>query len=261
MDQSLPVHLTRLHEGEEFVRGKGVEAIEASADFSMHASLIETSMDLINYFCLKHVAKDDDMLTEQLLGIRMFNGIASAFTLLLSGYYQTSALQQRDLLETIFLLGYFQTDRTLIARWRAGDDRERRKDFAPAAVRKALDKRDGFTERKREKAYQALCELAAHPTYAGFRMLAPITGGDAHCGPFFEYTAFKAVYEELAKRALECGAAFTVFFNAASREDHLTKIRFMESQGCWLEKFYGRPFDRSKLNELRSFAETLATTS
>jgi hypothetical protein len=69
----------------------------------------------------------------------------------MSGYYQASALQQRDLLETAFLLSYFQSDRALIAQWRGSDQRVRQKNFAPVVVRRALDDRDGFTERKRDK--------------------------------------------------------------------------------------------------------------
>lgn len=258
MAQSFPENFKRLHTGEEFVRGKSIEAIEGSEDLLAHAGLIEASMDLIDHFNRKHVARDDDTLTIQLLGIRLFNATASAMKLLLSGYYQTSALQQRDLLETIFLLGYFTTDMTLIAKWRASDERTRRKDFAPAAVRKALDQRDGFTERKRDKAYKLLCELAVHPTYAGFRMLTPIPGGNAHCGPFFEFTAFKAVYEELAKHALQAGVAFTRFFEAARHEDYVAKIHFMEVQGRWVERFYKQPFDQVKIDEMRALADKAA---
>jgi hypothetical protein len=71
----------------------------------------------------------------------------SAHKLLLSGHYQASALQQRDLLETIFLLDYFRTDSGPIATWRGSDERARQKNLDPAVTRKALDQRDGFTAR------------------------------------------------------------------------------------------------------------------
>ncbi|GIK98426.1 MAG: hypothetical protein BroJett029_26350 [Alphaproteobacteria bacterium] len=259
MTQAFPEKFTRLHEGEEFFRAKSIEAIRKSEDLLAHAALIERAMDLIDYFCRQHVAQNEDELTIQLLGIRLFNGSASALKLLLSGYYQTSALQQRDLLETIFLLDYFSTDKTRIARWRESDERARQKDFAPIVVRKALDERDGFTERRREKAYKLLCELAGHPTYAGFRMLAPQKGGDAHCGPFFEFTAFKAVYEELTKHSVQAGNAFIRFFTASTVAAYQTKISFIESQGEWAERFYGRPFDRTQIDELRALLAAVKT--
>ncbi|MEX0853176.1 MAG: hypothetical protein WD036_07830 [Bauldia sp.] len=259
MRRAFPENFTRLHEGEEFLRGKSIEAIEASEDLLAHASLIERAMDLINYFCRQHVAQNEDELTIQLLGIRMFNGAASALKLLLSGYCQTSALQQRDLLETILLLDYFRTDSPLVAEWRGSNERARQKKFGPAVVRKALDERDGFTERKREKAYKLLCELAGHPTNAGFRMLAPQKDGDAHCGPFFELTAFKAVYEELAKHMVQAGNAFTQFFAGGTVAAYQTKISFMEAQGEWVERFYGRTFDRLQIDELRTLLAAATT--
>jgi len=45
-----------------------------------------------------------------MLGIRLFNGAAAVLKLCLSGYYQTAALQARDLLETVFLLDLFTAD-------------------------------------------------------------------------------------------------------------------------------------------------------
>jgi hypothetical protein len=185
----LPQNITRLHHGEEFLRSKSVEAIEASTDLLAHARLVESSMDLIDYFVRQYLHADEDQLAIQCLGIRLFNGTASALRLLLSGFYQASAFQQRDLLETIFLLDYFRSNRSEIAVWRSDDAKTHRDRFRPARIRKALDDRDGFTERKRSKAYQFLCELASHPTPTGFRMLTPVAGGNAHCGPFFEHTA------------------------------------------------------------------------
>jgi hypothetical protein len=115
MTNKLPDNFDRLHTGEEFLRGKSIEAIQASENLRAHAVMIERSMDLIDYFCRQHKAADEDTLTVQLLGIRVFNAAASALKLLMSGYYQASALQQRDMLETAFLLSYFQSDRALIA--------------------------------------------------------------------------------------------------------------------------------------------------
>src|SRR5215510_8651515 len=103
-----------------------------------------------------------------MLGIRLFNGAAAVLKLCLSGYYQTAALQARDLLETAFLLDLFTADAALIAVWRADSNDAR---FRPVRGRLTLDDRDGFRERKREQAYKLLCELAGHPNEKGFRLL------------------------------------------------------------------------------------------
>jgi hypothetical protein len=78
----------------------------------------------------------------------------------------------------MFLLDYFTTDRTLVAEWRADSDAKK---FMPAEIRKVLDKRGGFTQGRRTKAYKDFCKLAAH------------------CGPFLVPDTLKAVIEELAK--------------------------------------------------------------
>jgi len=255
MEQTVMTHpqnLTRLHDGEESLRSKSIEAIEAFPDLLAHARLVESSMDLIDYFARQYPHADEDQLTIQCLGIRLFNGTASALKLLLSGYYQSSAFQQRDLLETIFLLDYLRSNRSEIPVWRAGDAKTHRDRFRPAKIRKALDDRDGFTERKRSKAYQLLCELASHPTPTGFRMLTPVAGGNAHCGPFFEHTAMSAVLSELAKHLVQAAEVFHLFFDPRNRADCETKVSFLEARGLWLEKFFGHPFDRRKVEELRA---------
>lgn len=237
----IPENLISLHQGEEEGRQKSLSVIAADRDLQTHLFLIERSMDLIEYFSRRYKNENDDQLTIQLLGIRLFNGAASAIKLLLSGYYQTSALQQRDLLETIFLIDYFSTYREQISVWRTSDEKTRMKSFKPVNIRKALDERDGFTERKREAAYDLLCRLAGHATFDGFRMLTPIPGGDAHCGPFIEPTALKAVTEELAKKLFEAGGVFTLFFKARNGADIAMKDSFAAARELWVKHFYGMP--------------------
>jgi len=188
MSRELPANLLSLHSGEESLRTKSIEAIQACDDLSRHAAFIERCMDIIDILCRAYDTKDATELIVQHLGARMFNTTASALKLLLSGYYQASALLQRDMLETIFLLDYFTTDAALIQRWHALPPRERWKEFKPAVVRTALDDRDGFTKRRRQEAYDLLTELAGHPAPQGFVMLHP-KGMEAHLGPFVDPTA------------------------------------------------------------------------
>jgi len=253
----LPENLLRLHSGEEFIRSKSIEAIERSPDLVAHIEMIEASMDSLDYFARSHKAINEDELTLQLLLIRLFNATASALKLAMAGYYQNSALIQRDMLETIFLLDYFTIDVKLIAQWRSADKKNRLKLFKPAFVRETLDKRDGFTTKKRARAYDLLCELAGHATYDGFRMLTPIPGGQAHCGPFFEVTSLDALISELAKHCAQTSHAPQKYFVPTKRSDVEAKILIIENQRRWATRFFGSTFDNSDVARLRSLMQGL----
>lgn len=249
---SIPKNLEALHEGEEFLRSKSLENIEADEDLLRHVSVIEKSMDLLNLLSTNPLPEEDeDTRIIQLLGMRLFNGCATSFQLILSGYYQNAAMIMRDLLETVFLLGFFLHDQTKISEWRKADDSTRKKLFAPIKVRIALDDKDGFTEKKRAAAYELLCELASHPTYKGFQMLAP-KGHEHHCGPFFDSTALKALIEELVKLAIQAGQNHTLFFNGKTKAEMTAKIYFMEACSEWLEVYFNRPFERTDIEEMKA---------
>ena len=233
---TIPENFVSLHKHEETLRQETFEAINKDKYLPIDLSVIAKSMDLIHYFIIQYDHEENiDLLTIQKLGIRLFNGSASALRLLSCGYYQTSALQIRDLLETLFLLDYFLTDKILIAKWRDGDQNIRRKEFAPVKIRRALDVRDGFTNKKRDKAYALLCNLAGHPTNEGFRMLAPVPGGDAHIGPYFEFKNMKATLEELSSNLIQAGVIFTRFFEKRNDADREIGNHFIEGSREWRE--------------------------
>jgi hypothetical protein len=159
-------------------------------------------------------------------------------------------MHQRDLLEVSFLLDYFQSNPKLIAEWKACTESERNKKFGAFEIRKFLDDRDGFTERKRAEHYKLLCSLGAHATDQGFRLLQPIPGGDAHCGPFFAETALTATISELAKIIDGAAGNFTMFFSAKALPEYEVKLRFMEKRALWFERFFG-PFDSGQIEQMR----------
>jgi hypothetical protein len=249
---NFPEKLDLLHEGEEFIRAKSKETIEASDDLSHHLAMVVESMDLIDHFARHYRHTSDDQLVVQLLGIRVFNGTAAAIQNMSAGYYQDSVKQQRDLLEVSFLLDYFSANKATITEWKVSTEGERNKRFGAVVVRKALDDRDGFTERKREAHYKLLCNLGAHASYQGFQMLQPVAGGDAHCGPYFAATALGPTLSELAKVVLGSATNFTVFFSPKDLADCEVKLRFMESQALWFERFMGQPVDHKRIEEMRA---------
>ena len=254
---SIPENFERLHSGEEFLRSKSLEAIEVDEDLSRHVALIEKAMDVLNNLSTNPISgEDENSKAVRLLGMRLFNGCAAAFQLIVSGYYQAAAMVMRDLLETGFLLGYFRHDRSKIAEWRNADDATRKKAFAPVKIRIALDEKDGFTEKKRAAAYELLCELASHPTYRGLQMLAP-KGQAHHCGPFFDSSALKPLIEELVKLAIQAGQNYSLFFKGRTKATMETKVYFMEACGEWMERYFGHPFERKEIDEMKALLAQL----
>ena len=227
-----------LHESEEVIRAQSKDAVRASETLLHHFNMVAESMNLLMHFSCGYQHRSEEQLIVQLLGIRLFNGSASAVHHMLAGYYQNSVMQQRDLLEVSFLLDYFWSNRALILEWKAADESQRNQKFSAYKVRTALDDRDGFTERKREKHYKLLCSHGAHASYDGFGMLRPVTDGNAHCGPYFAERALDAVAAELAKIVILAAENFMRFFSPESLVDRETKLHFMEKQATWFEAFY-----------------------
>jgi hypothetical protein len=197
-------------------------------------------MDCIDYFVRFFEASNKDQLTIQLLGIRLFNGAASALQLL-AGYYQISGVNQRDLLETAFLIDFLHSNPAQIAVWRGCEEADRNKQFSAVKIRIALDARDGFTEQKREQHYKLLRSLAAHPSFVGFQMLRPVPSGDAHCGPYFEATALDATLSELAKIGCIAVGSLLNHFKDRGPRDRLAGLNWLEVQGAWFKRFFNQP--------------------
>jgi hypothetical protein len=251
----IPENLRLIHQGEQFLRGKSLALIENDQAMSDHVAMIECAADVINYFAMNPIeGEDEDRHTIRLLGMRLFNGLTSSFGLAVTGYYQISAMVMRDLLETVFLLDYFRIDQSNISEWRTADDKTRKTKFKPVAIRTALDDRDGFKERKRATTYDQLCELASHPTYKGFCMIAP-EGMAHHCGPFLDPLTLKATLGELVKLAVQAGTNFPCLFSKETKQHHLAILTFMEISGAWREKYFGSHFDRARIEEMKAILE------
>jgi len=86
-------------------------------------------------------------------------------------------------------------------------------------------------------------------------MLTEKQGGDIYTGPFFDAKSLKAGLEELAKNLAQAGGVFINLFPQKS-SDVAARLHCFEIQGEWAERFLGRPFDRSGIDELRKMAGT-----
>lgn len=231
-----PANLHRLHEGEEFLHLKAIELIEVDPRLLLHVTVIEQTMDLLDTF-RQFETDDEDFKAIQMLGLRLFNALASSVRLLLAGYAQTSALILRDVLETVFLLDFFRTNRKAITTWRNADKKARLKDFKPVKIREALDQRDGFTTKKREEMYSMFSELAGHASMASVSMLRP-TGMNARNGPFLDPAVLDAVLSEAGRLAVQVGETIGSFLPSEWDRGKATYLVFHATKLGWISEFY-----------------------
>jgi len=164
-------NLHSLHKHEEEIRVKSLEAINADRALDDHLNIISEAMNLIYVFSHDYHHQDDDELTYQLFGVRLFNAAGASIKLALSGYYQKAFDHVRDILETYFLVDYLTTHSGKLNEWKKVDKKARMKLFGPGVIRDALDKRDGFTSGERTKIYGVISEYASHASYRGFSLV------------------------------------------------------------------------------------------
>ena len=236
-EKAIPENLRTLHAQEEFLRDRALDVVAADRRFELHVGVVENAMNLADL--LRQVpTEDEDIKVIQVLGMRTFNAFGASLKLALSGYSQNSALIMRDILETVFLLSLFSGDRTLIARWRLADDKTRKRDFSPVAVRIALDGRDGFEGRKREEIYRMFCELAAHPTMKSAYMMRPQKDGDAVIGPFIAADSLEAVLSEMGRLAVQVGEVLDQFFPETWADVRPAREDYARGRLEWFAMFY-----------------------
>ena len=203
----------------------------------LHLAIIEAAMDLADL--LRRLdTSDEDLKAIIMLGMRTFNAFGASLKLALSGYSQNSAVILRDVMETVFLIDYFASDRTLIERWRFADKKARLKDFAPVKVREALDLRDGSAGKIRFEIYEMFSELAAHSNMRSVLMMRPMPGRDAVIGPFMEPTTLDAVLFEMGRLAIRVGETLSLFFSADLSIEIPSRLAFAKLKQQWIATFY-----------------------
>lgn len=221
---SFPDNLESLHKEEERIRAESLRLISSDATLLEHLEMIHASLETIYAFTKAHDKPTDDELTIQWLGIRLFNTCASSLKLMLAGYYQSSVMLLRDLLETGFLIDYFGIDRTKIREWRQSTEKQRTEKFSPIKVREALDKHDNVTGKERAKVYKVMCNYGTHPTPEGFLLVR--LKGSGEIGPFFDQKFLKAVLEELVKHLTFTAWVFAGHFSNVSNDLLIGKAEF-----------------------------------
>ena len=178
---NLPENLRTLHAHEEALRSRAEALVAANPRLALHLLVVERAMDLADLL-RQYPSEDEGRKVVQALGMRVFNAFCASIKLALSGYGQNSALVLRDIVETGNLLDLFSRDANAVARFRFAGEKAERTEFSPVKVRIALDRRDGRDDRRREKQYRMLSELAAHPTMQSGHLMRPRKDADLESG-------------------------------------------------------------------------------
>lgn len=247
---SLPENLHSLHSQEELLRTKALEFIASNSEMQDHIATAEVAMDLLNYFARNAPLDTEDQKVIAYLAIRVFNDMGAAWKLISSGYFQVAAMVQRDVVETVFLVGYFRLKPEMVAVWRTADEKTRRDTFKPVAIRIALDDAAGKGVSKRKAIYSMFSTLAAHPTIESLAMLRP-DGKDAAIGPYMEAQWLNALLAEHAKVALQAGMEFNNFLRYDTRESHAITFNMMTAMMTWMERYHGATFSDEAKAELK----------
>jgi hypothetical protein len=234
---SFPENFRRLHAGEEELRNNALDLISKNEHLQLHIGIVEAAMDLSDVF-RQFPTADEDVKVIQILAMRIFNEFGASFKLALSGYNQGSALILRDVIETVFLIDYFRTNRSSIKQWRFADEKKLKDNFSPVKIRKALDARDGFTDKKRESIYKLFSQLAGHPSMKSAFMMRPKKDGDAVIGPFVEATTLEAVISEMGQLAVQFGEKIDHFIPVEWTYALPSRLAFAEKKNLWIRTFY-----------------------
>ncbi len=234
---TFPENLKLLHYNEEKLHHKSIGIITSNHRLLLHLNMIERAMDIANVF-RQYPTKDEDLRVIQMCALRLFNALASSYKLMMSGYYQKSAMIMRDIIEVVFLLELFKTDRPAIKKWRFADKSSRLKEFGPVKVRKALDKRDNFTEKKRSEMYDMFSELASHVNMNATLMLKPKGRDIIQIGPFLDPSSLEATLGEMGRLAAQVGGVLDLFLPDDWAESDPARQAVQNIRKQWFSKFY-----------------------
>jgi hypothetical protein len=232
-------NLDSLHAEEERLRQVHKGLVSSKEDLRDHIGMIHEGMNAIWALTHEHEHRNDDELTMQFLGIRLFNVSAASIKLAYGGYYQSAFSAGRDLLETFFLVDYLCSNQDQISVWKQATKDQLKGQFGPNAVRNALDKRDGFKEGKRKKIYDLISHHATHATQSGFKLTVKEQLGEI--GPFYSEANFEAWAQELVKVMANAGVVFGSMFRDIDRNLLLTKAAYLEHLNNWKKKYFGGP--------------------
>jgi len=230
----LSENLKSLHQEEARLRAITLEFIDENQKLEFELDVIHQCLDHLFAIVNGHVHRNEDELTIQRLGIRLFNAGASSLKAAFSGYYQIALLIVRDVNEILNLLDLFGLEKNRISDWCTADDTKRFREYTPLKVRKALESHPGYEgqEAGRARIYKQLSTYAAHASNNGFRLLG---GADlqSNIGPFFDEPLLRAYLEETATQLTHAGLLFSMLFSDETEHLIREKQKFVSQLEKW----------------------------
>lgn len=196
----VPQNLSRLWAAEDEMMAWAATVVASEEYLQDHLELIEAYMD-----CVEMVRRSAPCGNRSValvgLFLRTFDASSYCLRSAMSGNYTGCAMYARDLLETQFLLSYLLDEHGRPEAWLSSDPNSSPEEYKPVVIRKYLDNRDGFVERKRGESYKALSILGAHPSPGGLELKRD--GGKAvHSGPFKQRETLEQCIQEAARVVL-----------------------------------------------------------
>lgn len=195
----MTIDFTKYHQHEAATFRRSVKFLKSKNPGLEHLQLFRLIASTNASAVKSTITKEEDQLTILYIGSRLFNHGMLSYRNAMSGYYQSSFLLQRDVIEVQFLLDYFRFKPTSIRTWRESSNEDRVKNFSASTLYKQLDERDNFRDQNRKKTYQQFCELAAHVSYPGIKLM---TNKDnlIEIGPFYDSHKLLNTLAELNRR-------------------------------------------------------------
>jgi hypothetical protein len=200
----VPPNLTRLWAAEDEMLVWATKVVESEEYLQDHLEMIEVYMDCVEMLRRSGPSSDRHVALVGLF-LRTFDASSYCVRSAMSGNYTGCAMYARDILETQFLLSYLMDEPGRPEAWLSSDPKTSPEKYKPVVVRKYLDNRDGFVEKKRQQNYKALSTLGAHPSPGGLELKRD--GGKAiRSGPFKQQDTLEQCIKEAARVVLPlCG--------------------------------------------------------
>ena len=197
---AIPENLHRLW-AEEDALIKWADGIIASEPYLVeHVDLIEAYLDCIEAVRVA-IPEGERHIALCGLHLRQFDSMSHALRAAMSGNYVGCVMYARGLVETEFLIDFLMEEAGRPEEWLSSDPGTAREKFGANSVRIALDKRDGFMERKRKKRFDMLSAMGCHPRPSGLDLKRDGTRA-INVGPFKQAKVLEACIQELARAAL-----------------------------------------------------------
>lgn len=141
--------------------------------------------------------EERELVSQQVLGIRVLNSIGAADVLILRGFYQPAGIMIRDIVECSYLLDLFSRRPHHLPKWIALGKEAGLKEYRPSQVREMLNVIDGIGRETRQGPYTFYSRYGTHPNSEAVDLIAP--EGAVRVGPFADETRLIALSYDLTR--------------------------------------------------------------